>query len=76
MLEREESLSLLLIDIDFFKKINDTYGHAEGDIVLKELSKVILKTCPNFDIVSRNGGEEFSVMLMDCIPQQAVTIAE
>lgn len=76
LLEKDEHLSLLFIDIDFFKKVNDTYGHAEGDIVLKELSKIITNTCRDFDIVSRNGGEEFSVMLMDCIQQQAVIIAE
>lgn len=74
--ENHEHLSLLFIDIDFFKKINDTYGHNEGDIVLKELGKVLLKTCRNFDIVSRNGGEEFSVLLMDCFQQQALIIAE
>jgi diguanylate cyclase len=76
LLEKEELLSLLFIDIDFFKKVNDTHGHAEGDMVLKELGKILLNTCRNFDIVSRNGGEEFSIMLMDCPPQQALNIAE
>lgn len=75
-IEKGEQLSLLFIDIDFFKKVNDTYGHAEGDIVLKELGEILLNTCREFDIVSRNGGEEFSVMLMDCPPQKAVNIAE
>lgn len=74
--EKEESLSLLFIDIDFFKKVNDIYGHAEGDIVLRELGKILIKTCRDFDIVSRNGGEEFSVMLLDCTPQQGLIIAE
>ncbi|WP_330602983.1 GGDEF domain-containing protein [Anaerosolibacter carboniphilus] len=45
-------------------------------MVLKELGKILLKICRNFDIVSRNGGEEFSVMLIDCHPQQAISIAE
>jgi len=76
VVEREEHLSLLFIDIDFFKEVNDTYGHAEGDIVLRNLGGILLKSCRNFDIVSRNGGEEFSVMLMDCAPQQAINIAE
>jgi diguanylate cyclase len=76
IVEKEEQLSLLFIDIDFFKKINDTYGHAEGDLVLKELGKVLLNTCRDFDIVSRNGGEEFSVILLDCPPEKAIRIAE
>jgi diguanylate cyclase len=76
LIGKDERLSLLFIDIDFFKKVNDTYGHAEGDIVLKELGKILLKTCRDFDIVSRNGGEEFSIMLMDCLPQQAIKMAE
>jgi diguanylate cyclase len=76
ILEKEEHLALLFIDIDFFKKVNDNYGHNEGDKVLKELGKIFIKICRDFDIISRNGGEEFSVMLMDCLPQQAITIAE
>lgn len=76
IVEKEEQLSLLFIDIDFFKHINDTYGHAEGDLVLKELGRVLKNTCRDFDIVSRNGGEEFSVILLDCPPEKAVLIAE
>lgn len=75
-IERKELLSLLFIDIDYFKLVNDTYGHAEGDVVLKELGNLLLKTCRSFDIVSRNGGEEFSVMLMACPAEQAFDIAE
>lgn len=76
VLEKKEKISLLYIDIDFFKKINDTYGHKEGDIVLKELSNVLKKMCRNIDIVSRNGGEEFSIILIDCTAEKAVEIAE
>lgn len=75
-IERGEFLSLLFIDIDFFKQVNDTYGHTEGDLVLKQLGDFLLKTCRSFDIVSRNGGEEFSVILIDCPSEQATTIAE
>ena len=75
-IKKGEQFSLLFVDIDFFKKVNDTYGHAEGDIVLKELGKILLNTCREIDIVSRNGGEEFSVILLDCPPQKAVNIAE
>ncbi|MDV3426129.1 MAG: diguanylate cyclase [Bacillota bacterium] len=73
---KDEKLSLLMIDIDLFKKVNDTYGHAEGDIVLRELGGILLKNCRNFDIVSRNGGEEFTIMLLDCPKMQALQIAE
>jgi diguanylate cyclase len=74
--ERNERLSLLLIDIDHFKNINDTYGHPIGDIVLKELSHVLKNSTRSFDTISRNGGEEFSVILPDCPNHQAIEIAE
>ena len=75
-IRKEEELSLLFIDIDFFKKVNDTYGHNAGDIVLKNLAQILIETCRVYDIVSRNGGEEFSVILMDCSTTKAVQIAE
>lgn len=71
-----EKLSLLYIDIDFFKKVNDTYGHSNGDVILRELALIITKTCRSFDIVSRNGGEEFSVILLDCPSEYALKIGE
>lgn len=74
--EKNERLSLLMIDIDHFKKVNDTYGHAIGDKVLAELGKILTTNSRSFDIVSRNGGEEFSVILPDCPQHQAVTLAE
>lgn len=76
VLEKQENLSLLMVDIDFFKKVNDTYGHHEGDLVLKELGKILSASCRSFDEVSRNGGEEFSVLLLDCQKEQATRIAE
>lgn len=75
-IRKEEELSLLFIDIDFFKKINDTYGHNAGDCVLKGLAQILLETCRVYDIVSRNGGEEFSIILMDCSASKAVQKAE
>lgn len=73
--ERGQCLSLLFIDIDFFKKVNDTYGHPEGNVVLSELGRVLVASCRGGDSVSRNGGEEFSVLLPDCPPEQAMEIA-
>jgi diguanylate cyclase len=75
-IEMEESLSLLFIDIDFFKKINDTFGHLNGDLVLKELARVLMRNCRSFGTISRNGGEEFSIILLDCSSSQAFSIAE
>jgi diguanylate cyclase len=71
-----EKLSILALDIDYFKKVNDTYGHDGGDAVLKELGSVLLSSCRPFDIVARVGGEEFSVVLLDCPNSQAVEVAE
>ncbi|WP_226536779.1 GGDEF domain-containing protein [Fictibacillus halophilus] len=74
--KKKQKLSLLYIDIDFFKKVNDTYGHAEGDVVLKELGHILRSCTRTFDIVSRNGGEEFTVLLLECPLDQAVQIGE
>jgi diguanylate cyclase len=74
--KKKQKLSLLYIDIDYFKKINDTYGHGEGDAVLKELGHILRSCTRTFDIVSRNGGEEFTVLLLDCPLDQAVQIGE
>lgn len=69
-------ISLILIDIDHFKKFNDTYGHLIGDKVLKEVSKVI-QDCVNPDnLVARYGGEEFVVILPDTDTDAAVIIGE
>ncbi len=71
-----ERLAFLQIDIDFFKHVNDTYGHATGDVVLKRFSELLIEACRSFDIISRNGGEEFSVILQDCPAIHAVEVAE
>lgn len=69
-------LSLILIDIDHFKRFNDSYGHQIGDKVLKEVSKVI-QECVNSDcLVARYGGEEFVVIIPDASTDAAVTVAE
>ncbi|WP_246599364.1 GGDEF domain-containing protein [Clostridium lacusfryxellense] len=75
VLMNKEKLSCLMIDIDHFKKVNDTYGHATGDRVLKELAYVLRKNCREFDIVGRVGGEEFCILLLDCPKEQTFEIA-
>ncbi|MWV46506.1 diguanylate cyclase [Paenibacillus sp. HJL G12] len=71
-----ESLSLLVIDIDHFKLVNDTYGHAAGDEVLRDLGKILLDQARPLDIVSRNGGEEFTVLLPNCSAPAAFVLGE
>jgi len=69
-------LSLALIDIDHFKKVNDTYGHASGDEVLKRFAEVCRKTFRQIDFIGRFGGEEFLVVLPDTGMDDACAIAE
>ena len=63
MIQRDNKMSLILLDIDFFKKVNDTYGHNVGDKVLIGLSHVLLRTLRHIDIICRWGGEEFAILL-------------
>ncbi len=72
----ETELSLLLIDIDLFKKFNDTYGHQVGDFILKEFSAVLKKEIRKYDTLARYGGEEFTVILPDTSAEEALAVAE
>lgn len=73
----KSSLTLLMIDVDFFKKYNDTYGHLAGDACLKQIANALkIAEKRSADLVARFGGEEFIVMLPDCDAQGAVQIAE
>ncbi len=70
------SLSCMMIDLDNFKRINDTYGHQAGDKVLRDVARV-LKTCVReTDIIARYGGEEFSAILPSSIREDAMRLAE
>ena len=69
-------LSLLILDIDNFKNVNDTYGHLTGDKVLREMGTLLKASLRRNDIVARYGGEEFAVLLPGEHPDQAGTIAE
>ena len=68
--------SILMLDIDFFKKINDTYGHLAGDYILKEVSNTIKKTIRDSDVCGRFGGEEFLVLLPNTKMSGALKLAE
>lgn len=69
-------LSCLFLDIDYFKKINDTYGHAVGDQVLSEFSKLIEQNIPNQCVPARYGGEEFVILLPNTDSDNAGIVAE
>ncbi|MCQ2610353.1 MAG: GGDEF domain-containing protein [Treponema sp.] len=68
--------AMLIIDIDFFKKFNDTWGHLVGDKVLLALADVLKKTVRGEDCVARFGGEEFSILLSECEPEGVMLVAE
>ena len=72
----KSDLSFLMLDIDHFKAINDTYGHAAGDEVLKQFSHICLSMARSLDVVARIGGEEFVVMLPETDDKSAYIFAE
>ncbi|MEE8251162.1 MAG: diguanylate cyclase [Gemmatimonadales bacterium] len=69
-------LSLLMIDLDHFKQVNDTYGHLVGDTVLRQLGEILMDEARNVDIVARYGGEEFVIVLPDTQVEGALIFAE
>lgn len=72
----QEILSILILDLDDFKKINDTYGHLEGDAVLLEVAKIIRNEVRSLDIIGRYGGEEFLIIFPNTHQTQAYGVAE
>ena len=69
-------LTLILLDVDYFKKINDTYGHTVGDEVLTNLSKLVLEVVRDSDIVARYGGEEIAIITPNTSKAEAELLAE
>jgi diguanylate cyclase (GGDEF)-like protein len=72
----QRPLSLAMIDIDFFKKVNDTYGHPVGDEVLRAVSALYKESVRSTDLVARYGGEEFAVMMPETELNDGITFAE
>lgn len=68
--------TLGIIDLDFFKKINDTYGHITGDMVIVIVSRLLEQRLRCGDIVGRVGGEEFAFIMQNTTPQEAYTVIE
>lgn len=75
-ISQNQNLAILMFDIDFFKKFNDTWGHACGDFVLKTVAKIIKNSTREQDIASRYGGEEFTLMLPNTSKEDALAVAE
>lgn len=75
-LRNGEKLSLIMVDIDFFKQLNDTRGHQAGDEVLKQVAQMVASNCRDFDTAARYGGEEFGLILPSCASIEAAAVAE
>jgi len=74
--KNKQDFSIIIFDIDHFKKINDTYGHSGGDIALKDIAAIANEYVRNNDILGRIGGEEFLVILPNTSSKQAYDVAE
>ncbi|WP_395517737.1 GGDEF domain-containing protein [Pseudorhizobium flavum] len=74
--QQDSPLTLLMIDVDFFKKINDTWGHSAGDYVLRQMAETVMSTTRTSDYVFRYGGEEFLVVLVETDRDEGYRVAE
>jgi diguanylate cyclase (GGDEF)-like protein len=75
-LRKKGKLTLVIIDVDHFKCVNDTYGHQRGDIVLAEIADLIRSKLRNYDIAARYGGEEFAMLLPETALKDGILVAE
>ncbi len=73
---RGKNIGLIMCDLDYFKQVNDVYGHSIGDILLKETSQILKKSVRESDLVIRFGGEEFLIILLDINDGDAMSVAE
>lgn len=74
--KKQQSLSIILCDVDFFKKYNDTYGHQAGDSCLQQVAKTLAQSIRNTDLAARYGGEEFVVVLPNTPPEIGIIVAQ
>jgi diguanylate cyclase (GGDEF)-like protein len=73
---KEQPLSIILLDIDYFKNLNDEYGHKSGDVVLRQLAKILTESLRQYDRAGRWGGDEFILIMPETQLSEAVTVAE
>lgn len=73
---RQSVFTVLMLDLDYFKQVNDTFGHEAGDKVLKTLAEILLKSVRSSDMLVRYGGEEFVIVLVDTSAEMALGVAE
>ncbi len=71
-----EPALLLVLDIDHFKRVNDSHGHAAGDLIIKAVAQALLECVRPMDLVARIGGEEFAIVLPNCAPAFGEAVAE
>jgi diguanylate cyclase (GGDEF)-like protein len=74
--QKQLPIAILMFDIDYFKSVNDTYGHSTGDFVLRKLAEVCKHSVRESDLLARYGGEEFVIILPNTTPWRAVEIAD
>ncbi|KPK42367.1 MAG: hypothetical protein AMJ78_02880, partial [Omnitrophica WOR_2 bacterium SM23_29] len=73
---RVTPISLLMIDIDYFKSVNETYGVEFGDLILKEFAGILQRNCRGIDVITRSSGEEFTIILSDTDREGALSFAQ
>jgi diguanylate cyclase (GGDEF)-like protein len=73
---KEQPLSIILLDIDYFKNLNDEYGHKSGDVVLRQLANILTESLRQYDRAGRWGGDEFILIMPETQLSEAVTVAE
>lgn len=74
--EENRDFAVIIVDVDTFKSVNDTYGHAMGDVLLKKVSNLLLTTFRNIDYVCRIGGDEFAIIMVEMTSDLKYTIIE
>ncbi|MCC6680623.1 MAG: GGDEF domain-containing response regulator [Phycisphaeraceae bacterium] len=74
-LRRDHDLACLMIDLDRFKQLNDTFGHQQGDVILERMGRILEANCRQMDLAGRFGGDEFIVLLPDTDTEHAIQVA-
>ncbi|KQC13253.1 MAG: hypothetical protein APR63_09115 [Desulfuromonas sp. SDB] len=72
----DKKIALIMVDIDYFKKVNDNFGHQRGDEVLHQIAQILEKSIRTSDLIGRYGGEEFIIALLNTNPENAIIVAE